>query len=254
MSKGYKRWIVLLSACFLVTGCENQSIEQQGIESYAKEEEAVHVPSIDTSELSTPKEAEYTNGLEKHPLFRIDELSDSQIDAMTGVTWTEAAPVSLEELRSVVVTYRGFDEETYLGRVIIHEEVAEDIRDIFQELYEAGFSIERITPIYHYDGSDDASMAANNTSAFNFREMTGSSNISVHGYGRAIDINPLVNPYVKGTTVLPEEGEDYINREDIEKGMITQGDFVYQAFISRGWTWGGDWRTLKDYQHFEKKN
>lgn len=254
MGKGYKGYILLLSACaVLISGCSGQEVRQQSLELSYAQEESMEIPAIDTDELADETNTVSRKELEQHPLFRVDMLSEEQIQGMTGVTWTENAPVSLEELRSVAVTYHGFDDDIYVGRIIIHEALAEDIRDIFQELYAAEFLIEKITPIYYYDGDDDASMEANNTSAFNFRQMTGSSSISVHGYGRAIDINPMINPYVKETVVLPESGEDYLNRADDIKGMITRGDRVYEAFTSRGWTWGGDWRTLKDYQHFEKK-
>jgi hypothetical protein len=95
-------------------------------------------------------------------------------------------------------------------------------------------------------------MAENNTSAFNFRRITNSTTISKHGYGVAIDINPIQNPYIRGETILPPAGEEYLDRSNIRMGMITKGDICYQAFISRGWKWGGDWSTPKDYQHFEK--
>ena len=96
-------------------------------------------------------------------------------------------------------------------------------------------------------------MAANNTSAFNYRQISGSSGkLSLHAYGVAVDINPRQNPYVRGKTVLPAAGSEFLDRRRLQPGMIQAGDVVYQAFVKRGWRWGGDWTSLKDYQHFEK--
>ena len=117
----------------------------------------------------------------------------------------------------------------------------------------SGFLIERITPIEDFNGDDDASMAANNTSAFNCRDITGQpGRFSNHSWGRAIDINPLINPYVKGDKVYPPEGRKYLNREVEAPGLINSGSYVVKRFLKAGWKWGGDWTNLKDYQHFEK--
>ena len=96
-------------------------------------------------------------------------------------------------------------------------------------------------------------MAANNSSAFNFRTIAGTNTISRHGFGMAIDINPIQNPYVRGNNVLPEAGRAYLNRNDVRPGMIVRGGPVYEAFISRGWIWGGNWNSLQDYHHFERR-
>ena len=101
-----------------------------------------------------------------------------------------------------------------------------------------------------FGGSDDASMAANNTSAFNCRKATGGTSWSEHSYGRAIDVNPVQNPYVKGSLVLPQSGSAYVDRSRTIPGMIRAGDAVVRAFAAQGWAWGGTWTSLKDYQHF----
>jgi hypothetical protein len=105
-----------------------------------------------------------------------------------------------------------------------------------------------------YGGDDDASMAADNTSAFNCREITGGGAFSNHSWGTAIDVNPLENPYVKGDVVLPDAGAAYLDRSDVRPGMIVDGDVVVTAFAAIGFEWGGDWNRLKDYQHFEAAN
>jgi len=121
---------------------------------------------------------------------------------------------------------------------------------IFRDLYAAGFPIERMVPIDAYGGDDQASMRDNNTSGFNCRYVSGTTTLSQHGLGRAVDVNPLVNPYVKGSTVDPPEGAPYADRSGSYPGMIRSGDAVVRAFAAQGWKWGGYWSSGKDYQHF----
>ena len=127
---------------------------------------------------------------------------------------------------------------------------------IFSKLHRARFPIEKIRLIDEYKGSDDASMADNNTSAFNHRPVIGEKNVlSNHSYGLAIDINPLINPYISRTnTVAPPEGKKYVNREIKVPGIITKDSVCFRIFKDYGWAWGGDWKTIKDYQHFEKES
>ena len=156
----------------------------------------------------------------------------------------------MDSLRAVDVSHIGFDGEVHTGRLIVAGEAAEDIVEIMSRLFEARFPIERIEPVDIYEGDDDLSMAANNTSAFNCRPVTGGSSWSEHSYGSAIDVNPLVNPYVTRATVLPPEGAVYADRSLDAPGMIHDGDVVVEAFAAYGWIWGGTWSSLKDYQHF----
>jgi len=188
------------------------------------------------------------------PVFKYSSLSDDVKERIVGVSWRENSPVKLEELSYINVTYWGFDDKEHIGEMIVNKELAQEVIEIFKELYEAKYPIEKIKLIDEYNADDSLSMADNNTSAFCFREVTGQKGVfSQHSYGVAIDINPIQNPYVKGDVVLPEEGIEYLDRTNIRKGMITVGDPCYNAFKSRGWTWGGEWNSLKDYQHFEKE-
>lgn len=188
------------------------------------------------------------------PVFKYSSLSNEVIEKIVGVSWKENAPVKLEDLSYITVTYWGFDGKEHIGEMIVHEKLAHEVTDIFKELYEGKFPIEKIKLIDEYDAKDELSMADNNTSAFCSREVTGQKGVfSNHSYGIAIDINPIQNPYIKGEIVLPEEGNSYLDRSNVRKGMIIKGDVCYNAFKSRGWTWGGEWKSLKDYQHFEKK-
>ncbi|MFZ5354099.1 MAG: M15 family metallopeptidase [Bacillota bacterium] len=196
----------------------------------------------------------YNNSAEQEfkNIFAVEALSDSIIDRINGVSWIPEAPVKLEELRYITVAYWGFDDRTHRGELIVHEKLAEEVIEIFTELYDNKYPIYKISLIDDYDGDDNRSMEDNNTSAFNYRSVPGSSRLSKHSYGTAIDINPVQNPYVDGNNVYPETGKDYLDRSNIRKGMIIEGDICYNAFVGRGWIWGGSWKSTKDYQHFQK--
>ena len=175
--------------------------------------------------------------------------------AMIGVSWKPGCPVPIDDLRIIEMNYVGFDGAVHSGgQLMVHRLVAADVVEAFRVLFEHGFPIRRMELIENYGGSDDASMAADNTSAFNCRPITGTTDrYSIHSYGQAIDINTVENPYVKGDTVLPPAGAEYLDRTDVRPGMITKNDIVEKAFRSQKFFWGGDFNSLKDYQHFETK-
>jgi len=168
-----------------------------------------------------------------------------------GSTYQAGCPVGPEGLRLISVFYVGFDGKPATGELVVAAEIVEDVGETFRELYEARFLVRKMITIEAYGGDDDASMADDNTSAFNCRQTTGGSGWSQHSYGTAIDINPRENPYVRGDVVLPPRGTDYLDRADVRPGMIVDGDVVVRAFTSRGFEWGGAWTSLKDYQHVE---
>jgi hypothetical protein len=166
-------------------------------------------------------------------------------------SWHEGCPVGFQDLRLLRISLWGFDGKVHAGKLVVHRDVSRDVVAAFEALFEAAFPVRRMRLVDEYGGDDDRSMAANNTSAFNCRESTGHPGVwSEHSYGRAIDINPLNNPYVAGGTVLPPEGAAYADRSRQARGMIHDGDAVVRAFASIGWEWGGDWSSIKDYQHF----
>jgi len=173
-------------------------------------------------------------------------------EADLGASWRPGAPVGPDELRRVHVDHWGFDGAAHRGELVVHESVADDVVWAFGELYAARFPIERVEPIDRYGGDDDASMAANNTSAFNCRSLPGGSRWSQHAYGRAVDINPLVNPYRASSGDLqPATAGRYLDRTRDDLGLLHPGDAAVDAFTDRGWTWGGAWHDPVDYQHFE---
>jgi hypothetical protein len=178
------------------------------------------------------------------------DLADAS--AMIGVSWHRGCPAWISDLRDVELTHWGFDGVRHRGELIVHKDVARSLVDVFHTLYSMRFPVRTMLPVDQFGADDNASMAADNTSAFNCRPVTGSaSGFSVHSYGRAVDINTVENPYVKGTVVQPPAGRAFTSRANVRPGMIRHGDRVWRAFTTHGFTWGGDWTSLKDYQHFE---
>jgi len=173
---------------------------------------------------------------------------------MKRYTWKSGCPVSLSRLRYLQLSYYGFDHKAHTGVLIVNAKLAKQVVAIFKTLYQHQFPIRRMEPAYLFKGNDETSMQINNTTAFDCRPITGYQHgYSQHAYGRAIDINTRTNPYVKGKIILPKNATLFVNRDHDFPGKISRGDFIYKAFTSRGWVWGGNWRSLKDYQHFEKR-
>jgi hypothetical protein len=170
-----------------------------------------------------------------------------------GASWSPDCPVRPDQLRLINMTVLGFDGHTYRGELIVASSVTQDVIAIFGELYHNHFPIERMETTEKYDADDDRSMSANNTSAFICRPITGGAAWSNHSYGRAMDINPVQNPYIsRDGTVLPPNGTPYADRTRTDQGLIHADDATVRAFERRGWKWGGYWHTPIDYQHFEK--
>jgi D-alanyl-D-alanine carboxypeptidase-like protein len=170
---------------------------------------------------------------------------------MRGLSWRPGCPVPLRNLRLVTLRYWGFDRRAHLGRLVVHRDAARKIVSVFRRLYAVSFPIRRMRLVDYYGADDRTSMAHDNTSAFNCRWRAGQPGVwSQHAYGRAIDVNPVENPYVWSGGVSPPNGASYVDRSDRRRGMIFRGGPVWWAFRNRGWEWGGDWTGVKDYQHF----
>lgn len=168
-----------------------------------------------------------------------------------GASWTPGLGCTPpEQLRRLHLSHWGYDGVVHEGDLIVEAAHAERIVQVFADVYAARFPIQRMVPVSAYGGDDGASMRDNNTSGYNCRTVAGSDKLSQHAYGRAIDVNPLHNPYVKGGTVDPPEGAPWADRTRNDPGMIKAGDAVVQAFERAGWGWGGYWQSGPDYQHF----
>ncbi len=192
---------------------------------------------------------------EAAPPYRatIFKLSAAQRDAMTPSVWRPGCPVGLDDLRVVRLRHYGFSGKVGVGRVVVHRAAAADILEVFRRLYAARFPIRKMRPIERYGGSDYASIEDDNTSAFNCRRVTGGTGWSEHAYGRAIDVNPLENPYVSGSppSTSHPKSEPYVRRSPYRKGMAVNGRALVRAFEGEGWGWGGRWQgAVRDYQHF----
>jgi D-alanyl-D-alanine carboxypeptidase len=181
--------------------------------------------------------------------------SISRLDAglratMTGVSWRRGCPVALRDLRVLTASHWGFDGRVRTGRLIVHRDVAARVLSVLRRLYAARFPIRRMLPVDAYGGSDFRSIEADNTSAFNCRYVDGTTRWSEHAYGRAIDVNPIENPYVSGGRTSHRASVEYVERTPCRAGMACPGNVLVDAFAAIGWGWGGTWSGAKDYQHF----
>ena len=177
--------------------------------------------------------------------FYATPIHDEVFQRMQGKSFPKNSTTKRSDLRYIKVLHINKDGKTQVGEMVCHKNISADLIDIFRKLYEAHYPIERMVLIDDYDADDERSMAANNTSCFNFRFVTGShTKVSKHGMGMAVDINPFDNPYIKGKVIKPKGAK--------REPKITQNSLPYRLFTQHGFRWGGNWKTLKDYQHFEK--
>ncbi len=184
-------------------------------------------------------------------------LTEAEKSAMLNVSWREGCPVPLDALVRMELRHRTVEGGEATGVLVVASTAAPAMERAFARLHEVGFPIVRMEPIEAFGGDDDASMAANNTSAFNCRARYGGGRFSRHAWGEAIDVNPLWNPLVKadnraaeGLRVAPESARPWSDRTRVEAGSLFPGSLAVAAFTDQGWVWGGTWRSLKDWQHF----
>ncbi|MBQ8051156.1 MAG: M15 family metallopeptidase [Bacteroidaceae bacterium] len=187
--------------------------------------------------------------------FTASLVPDSVFRLMQGRSYPQGCPIARSELRLLRLSYRDEQGRTQQGEMVCNVQIAKDLIDIFRQLWLADYRLGRMRLIDHYEADDERSMADNNTSCFCYRTIAGSRTISKHGRGLAVDVNPLYNPYVKGTHVAPRAGRKWAFRRGERKDIpqkIDHQDLLYRLFRQHGFRWGGDWRYSKDYQHFER--
>ena len=189
--------------------------------------------------------------------FSSQAIPDSIFSLMQGKTFKKNCTIPRSSLRYILCLHRDAKGNAIVGEMVVNKDIAEDVLDIFRQLFINRYPIERMRLIDYWDADDENSMAANNSSSFNFRRISHTNKVSKHGCGMAIDINRLYNPYQKtlanGKTVVePAAGKRYLNRKQKFDYKITKGDLCYRLFKQHGFKWGGDWTSMKDYQHFEK--
>ncbi|MDE6847208.1 MAG: M15 family metallopeptidase [Lachnospiraceae bacterium] len=227
----------------------------------ALDEENLDEPDSD-AEISEKENDDMADNQERttyQPGFYYEPLSDDIKQRITGISYPETGcTVPYEDLNYVRLLYIDFNGEAQEGELICNKAIAQDMVEIFYELYRNEYQIERIRLIDEYDGDDTLSMLDNNTSCFNYRVVDGTDNLSKHALGCAIDINPFYNPYVvfnRGengeTYISPKGSEIYADRSQEFPYKIDETDLCYRLFTERGFTWGGNWNSCKDYQHFQ---
>lgn len=193
--------------------------------------------------------------------FSIWPITDELFFRMkAGNTYKEDCIVPRSDLRYITALHKDKDGNIHQGEMVVHKLIAEDVLEILEKLYDAGYPIERMVLPDNYMADDEIMMRDNNSSCFNFRFISHTTNISKHGLGMAVDINTLYNPYHKivknddGTeteVIEPATGKPYLDRSAEFDYKINKGDLCYRLFIEKGFEWGGDWSDRKDYQHFE---
>ncbi len=254
--------ICLLSGCAKANGSIIKMLKplaEEGLsrmEQISREEEAVHQePDYFTCVSGTTVERQLSEE-EISALFYGEEIPEEVFARMDGVSYVENEDIALRELRYLRLLYVGFDGKTHVGELVVHESLADDMLEIFRTLYDNGYQIEKMRLVDDYGGDDNASIQDNNTSAFNYRVVEGTTTLSRHAFGMAIDINPFYNPYVAHRNgelhIDPDGSELYADREaDFPHKIGGEGDLCLKLFLEKGFVWGGNWKNIKDYQHFQ---
>ncbi len=266
-----KLFSVLLSVVILLTlsACRNEAAmpsedmpeTQQAAKSEGSglaEETPKEMPVIEVSPASDDAGEDATGKKEwddPEEAFYITEIGDELFERMRGLSFKEDCTLPREDLRYLHVLHKTADGNTMEGELVVNVHIADTVLEIFRELYEMDYPIEKIRLIDEYDADDERSMADNNTSCFNFRLVSDTNTVSRHGMGLAIDLNPFYNPYVRtkdGQTIVEPAGSDpYADRTKDFPYKIDTEDPAYRLFTKKGFIWGGLWKNSKDYQHFE---
>ena len=188
--------------------------------------------------------------------FFYQPITEDVKERIYGLSYKENCTVPYEDLNYVGVLYVDFDGNTQMGEIVCNKAISKDLAEIFKELYDNQYQIDKIRLVDEYNADDDLSCLDNNTSCFNYRVVGGTNSLSKHALGLAIDINPFYNPYVTYPNgverISPPGSEPYGDRSADFPHKIDYNDLCYKLFKEHGFTWGGDWKTLKDYQHFQK--
>ena len=190
-------------------------------------------------------------------VFSSQAIPDSVFATMQGRTWHDNPYIRRSDLRYLRISHYDLEGRPHVGELICNKLIADKLLSIFRELYKAKYPIQQMRLPDVYGADDERQMRANNTSCFCYRNISDSKNLSKHARGLAIDINPLYNPYVRYSKkdghqiVEPATAKPYVDRKADYPYKITTSDLCYKLFIKHGFSWGGAWRTMKDYQHFE---
>ncbi len=180
-------------------------------------------------------------------------IVDSNITLQKALEGSLAPEELLEQMVIIDVEYYSDDAELHRGQIVVDKSLERDVVEIFQFIKDQRIEVKMVVPIKFDLPDGNTTMAhLNNTYGFHYRYVVGgSTRLSNHSYGRAIDFNPFDNPYIsKSGTVLPKGGE----YDPADNPRSFSGDSpLVKKFIELGWIWGGNWGDPKDYMHFEKR-
>ena len=248
MKKGIHITLMLL-VLGIMASCDGNH-QNQSEKTPSPKKEAISV----AEEVVTPdfSHAEDTVCYKDHVFFS-QPIPEAVKARMQGKSMPEKARISYDELRYLTLFYYDFEGKTQQGEMVCNKAIAHDLLCIFRTLFAEAYPINSIRLVDDFDASDEASMQANNSSCFNYRTIAGSWRLSQHAFGMAVDINPLQNPCVRGTRIRPSTAIDYVDRSKDFPHKIDEKDFCKKTFDSFGFRWGGHWRSVKDYQHFERR-
>jgi hypothetical protein len=204
----------------------------------------ISLPQENPQIINYPDSEQFSTGIS------INEVTiDSDLSLQEAMHGKQIPGAVINTLELISVQYYDFGGKLRQGQIVVHKDAVNDIKEIFNFIRDSKFPVEKVVPISEYKWSDEESMKDNNTSAFNYRFVSGTRIHSMHASGLAIDINPLQNPYIKNHIVLPKDAV----YDTTKPGTLSADSDLVKEFKKRGWSWGGDWKNLKDYQHFEKK-
>ncbi len=181
------------------------------------------------------------------------EIQDIPLDIENRMiekkVWSSECVIPIQRLKLLNVSHYNFEYEVTAGQIIVLDSMVNSVISIFKELFNLKFPIHSIRLIDEFDGDDELSMDANNSSCFNFRKIEGSELLSIHSYGLAIDVNPLQNPFIQEGKIFPSSGKEFLDRSNKRPGMVEP---IVEIFYDFGFTvWGGNWQEPVDYHHFQ---
>lgn len=248
--------IIFLAVCALVScgrGGKKTEASSEAVTPVAAEQVAEKIPG--------PGDVLSEDYLAEHPykdFFKVGPIPDDIFEKMQGKSYREDCTIPREDLRYILCLHKDIEGRTMIGEMVSSKLVADRLRDIFLKLYEASYPIEKMRLPDCWNADDEEMMRDNNTSCFNYRAVPGATKLSKHSQGVAVDINPLYNPYVRtrkdGSKIIsPETGVQYADRSADFNYKLKEGDLCHRLFLENGFQWGGTWRSVKDYQHFELK-
>ena len=241
--------ILLLLGLFIMAACHDNRHDKTEERSNTQVPRTVPVEKVTPPDISRADDTLCYQGY----VFFSQPVPETVKTRMQGKSLPETARIGFDELRYLTLYHYDFDGHIQQGEMVCNKAIAHDLLCIFRTLFAEAYPINSIRLVDDFDASDEASMQANNSSCFNYRTIAGSWRLSQHAFGMAVDINPLQNPCVKGSRIRPSTATDYVDRSKNFPHKIDENDLCKKTFESYGFRWGGRWRSVKDYQHFERR-